>query len=317
MKKSPVSTPMLSELQLNILRLLSSGQSSREIADTLGYKDGTIRVYLHNLYREIDVLNRTQAVRWWLDFSGQTKPTGAPSDAVDIDAHKSFGERALAQGLLQPLGMLEMYLGPYSRAWELANMLEADEERMTSQYAPQVRALWTAFLDSDFAEAKRLFDRGYLQKFYVDAPSDAALLATMLVVGGFTSRARRGLDAITASKASPLSAAEQALINGIWAASETGKPGGFSATHEQLSTTGRLGMVFKHLGLVALFHLYRGYGDTVRARAIAECILCEAETQREQLRALGDQSSAGANTLPKPPSTTLALTLGELAKVAG
>ena len=44
-----------------MLELLAEGASARVIAKKLGYSEGTMRVYLHNLYRAIGVRNKTEA----------------------------------------------------------------------------------------------------------------------------------------------------------------------------------------------------------------------------------------------------------------
>jgi DNA-binding NarL/FixJ family response regulator len=61
-----------------MLELLSEGASARIIAKKLGYSEGTMRVYLHNLYRAIGVRNKTEAVIWHL----QRTRSGAPSAAT-------------------------------------------------------------------------------------------------------------------------------------------------------------------------------------------------------------------------------------------
>ena len=50
-----------------MLELLTQGGTSRIIARQMGYQEGTMRVYLHNLYRRIGVANKTEAVVWYLN----------------------------------------------------------------------------------------------------------------------------------------------------------------------------------------------------------------------------------------------------------
>ena len=62
-------TPLDTRSQ-RMLELLAQGAGSKLIAKELGYQDGTMRVYLHNLYRKIGVANKTEAVIWFLKRGG-------------------------------------------------------------------------------------------------------------------------------------------------------------------------------------------------------------------------------------------------------
>ena len=61
-----------------MLELLAQGAGSKLIAKELGYQDGTMRVYLHNLYRKIGVANKTEAVIWFLKRGGSSERAGEP-----------------------------------------------------------------------------------------------------------------------------------------------------------------------------------------------------------------------------------------------
>ena len=56
-----------------MLELLAQGAGSKLIAKELGYQDGTMRVYLHNLYRKLGVANKTEAVIWYLKRGGSSE----------------------------------------------------------------------------------------------------------------------------------------------------------------------------------------------------------------------------------------------------
>lgn len=58
---SPLLNP-LKERELEIMQLVAHGDSNRQIAKTLGLTVGTIKWYLNQIYRKLDVRNRTQAV---------------------------------------------------------------------------------------------------------------------------------------------------------------------------------------------------------------------------------------------------------------
>lgn len=56
----------LTERETRMLELLAAGASTERIAEATGLRPGTTRVYLHNLYRKINVDNRLQAAVWYL-----------------------------------------------------------------------------------------------------------------------------------------------------------------------------------------------------------------------------------------------------------
>lgn len=51
----------LTEREAEVLALLAAGASNREIADQLFVSEGTVKRHTHNIYRKLDVNNRTQA----------------------------------------------------------------------------------------------------------------------------------------------------------------------------------------------------------------------------------------------------------------
>jgi two-component system, NarL family, nitrate/nitrite response regulator NarL len=51
----------LTERQLDVLRLLSAGQSNKEIARTLGLSDKTVKAHVTAIFKALDVVNRTEA----------------------------------------------------------------------------------------------------------------------------------------------------------------------------------------------------------------------------------------------------------------
>jgi DNA-binding CsgD family transcriptional regulator len=64
MKADVIAKP-LDAKQQRMLELLAEGKRSRQIAQAMGYQEGTMRVYLHNLYRYLGVANRLEAVIWY------------------------------------------------------------------------------------------------------------------------------------------------------------------------------------------------------------------------------------------------------------
>jgi DNA-binding CsgD family transcriptional regulator len=55
-------TPDLTPRQVELLRLVASGWSNRQISRRLGLADGTVRKHLENTYARLDVHSRTEAV---------------------------------------------------------------------------------------------------------------------------------------------------------------------------------------------------------------------------------------------------------------
>lgn len=56
----------LSPRESNILELLSTGKSNREIAEILSISENTVRNYISSMFKKINVTNRTEAANYWL-----------------------------------------------------------------------------------------------------------------------------------------------------------------------------------------------------------------------------------------------------------
>ena len=65
---SPVDTPRgaedLTRRELEILRLAADGNSNAQMARTLWVTEQTVKFHLSNIYRKLNVSNRTEASRW-------------------------------------------------------------------------------------------------------------------------------------------------------------------------------------------------------------------------------------------------------------
>jgi len=53
---------LLTERQIDVLRLLSQGKPNKLIARDLGISEGTVKIHLAAIFRALDVRNRTEAV---------------------------------------------------------------------------------------------------------------------------------------------------------------------------------------------------------------------------------------------------------------
>ncbi len=59
--KGDVSNPM-TDRELEVVRLLASGRTYKQVARALDLSQSTVRNHLHNVYRKLDVVDRAQAV---------------------------------------------------------------------------------------------------------------------------------------------------------------------------------------------------------------------------------------------------------------
>ncbi|WKK65087.1 LuxR C-terminal-related transcriptional regulator [Lutimonas zeaxanthinifaciens] len=62
----------LSTGELKILDLMSQGMRNKEIADDMHYSVGTVKTYVYNLYKKIEVNNRTNAILLYNDFKNSS-----------------------------------------------------------------------------------------------------------------------------------------------------------------------------------------------------------------------------------------------------
>jgi DNA-binding NarL/FixJ family response regulator len=60
----PRNVPELTRRELEILRLVAEGYSNAKLARQLWVTEQTIKFHLSNIYRKLDVSNRTEASRW-------------------------------------------------------------------------------------------------------------------------------------------------------------------------------------------------------------------------------------------------------------
>ncbi|TOB46535.1 helix-turn-helix transcriptional regulator, partial [Vibrio parahaemolyticus] len=54
----------LTRREIQVLKMLKEGGSNMEIADSLFISEHTIKSHLYNIFRKLEVKNRTQATSW-------------------------------------------------------------------------------------------------------------------------------------------------------------------------------------------------------------------------------------------------------------
>jgi DNA-binding CsgD family transcriptional regulator len=284
-----------------LLELLSEGASTAVLAKKLGYSPGTVRVYLHNLYRAIGVRNRTEAVLWHLNRVRPAHGMPAPRSTASL-ADETFGEVAAREGLLAAFGVMESFIGPYGRVWEVGMRLKGEPlEERTLALRDDSRLLWRALLQANFGYGKALYDEGAADSMLADAPSDGLLLATLLLLGGYShvaegciaklNRARKAGRTLSSREANFLRVLKGAANDADFEA---------LAGLTQLAADKSTPTVLKHVAVAALFHVYRAQRDGTRAAETANVLWAEAEAARQQLEAMGVRPLARETAIPKP-----------------
>jgi DNA-binding CsgD family transcriptional regulator len=298
---------MIEAKELKMLELLVQGGSSKSMALNLGYKEGTMRVYLHHLYRKIGVNSKTRAVTWYLanvnrDVDGNLVDDSAASGPA---SEEIFGDMVLRTNLFASLGIMSMFFGAHGRMWEVAKRLKGGTADInTEQIRRTSRQLWEALLAADFAYAKRLYDRGVAPKLFIDSPSDCLLVAAMLLIGGYSNAADQVIKQLKRREKGRLgvSANEHKMIRALRDAvnpqSEDFDHALASLYH--MAAENNTQPVFKHTVMAALFYVYKSRQDTERARGTANAILAEAEGVRQHLQAMGEKPLYKEASLPKP-----------------
>jgi DNA-binding NarL/FixJ family response regulator len=70
---SAQTAPRLTRRELEILRLVAEGHSNASLARQLWVTEQTVKFHLSNIYRKLDVSNRTEASRW-AQLNGMLQP---------------------------------------------------------------------------------------------------------------------------------------------------------------------------------------------------------------------------------------------------
>jgi DNA-binding CsgD family transcriptional regulator len=299
-----MKAPSLEMKERQMLELLTGGASTRVIAKKMGYSEGTVRVYLHNLYRKLGVNNRTEALLWQLEHGRPASdrvlaPRPAVSEASRAD--ETFGDVALRDGLLGALGLMESFAGPCGRVWEVGARLKgAPLDEVTLALRDEIRALWRALLQGHFAHAKALQEEGRLKRWIESSPSEAALAAALLLLGGYTHAADTCIAQLSKGKkgATAISGRELSLLRALRGALYSHEESSLPALHH-LATERSSNVGAKHIATAVLFHVYRQRKDWARARETANVLWSEAEAGRRQLEAMGVRPLSREVSLPR------------------
>lgn len=299
-----MKTIEITDRDRQMLELLAQGAANRSIADSLGYREGTMRVYLHGLYKKIGVANKTSAVIWYFDrLKEEGRAAGTlPPEEPGTPREESFGDIALRQGLRHALGAMAMFLGAYGRTWEVANRLKgAAADPKVERRRAQSRLLWEALLAGDFAYAKRLYEEEQVARLLVDSPPDCVLLGCMLRIGGYTRAADRVHAQLSRRrKGRPgVSTKEFALVTSLRDAMDSSSESAMGGLY-RLAAEGSSKPLPRQAALVCLYWAYLAHRDRDRARQAANAICAEAEAVRQQLQAMGERPLYRDASIPQP-----------------
>ena len=277
-----------------MLDLLSKGASTETIARKMGYSSGTVRVYLHNLYRKLGVKNRTEAVIRHLNEARAAEARASEPRAVIAtpafpqSGQDTFGDAALKDGLFCALGVMESFLGPYSRVWEVGQRLRgsAIDEKAAARRA-NARFLWRALVNEDWAAGKRLYDEGTAERLAGEGAADAQLLVCLLLIGGYSSAGEQVLAHLLGRRkgSGGTHGREARLLRSLREALYAQDEAGVAALHALAEATPTSPL--KQTAMVALYYAYKARKDPDRARATANAIWAEADAARRQLEAVG------------------------------
>jgi DNA-binding CsgD family transcriptional regulator len=287
-----------------MLELLAGGASTRVIARKMSYSEGTVRVYLHNLYKKLGVKNRTEALLWQLDHAraAQERAVAAATRSASPLADETFGDAAVREGLLAPLGIMESFTGPYGRVWEVGARLkgQALEEADLAARA-EARTLWRTLLQGNFSYGKALVDHETAEGWSESSPAEAVLLACLLVLGGYSHAADGWIAQLAKAKKGSrgASARELALVRALRETIYSGNDESLTEIHG-LASEKTTNVVVRQLAMVALFHVYRQRKDVMRARDTANVVWREAEGARRELEAMGVRPLSREVSLPRP-----------------
>lgn len=294
-----MKTTMVGPKEEQLLVLLAEGGSTRSVARKMRHSEGTVRVYLHRLYKTIGVRNRTEAVLWYLNRGRVAGPPAAePQVPAASLADESIGDAALREGLLGALGIMESFLGPYGRIWQAGARLKgAAVDSGTLERRNRARALWRALLAGDFAYGKRMYDERS-RELLAEPGVEDALLALLLQIGGYSRVADQLTSHLGRGRAGQgVSARELQLLRTVRDAVDRGSAEAVAAL-QRAAPPASGASTLRQMALAALYHVSRMRRDFDGARDAASALWADAEAARSQLEAMG------IRPLPRPATVS-------------
>jgi len=81
--ESAAETDILTRRELEILRLVAEGHTNAQMAQMLWVTEQTVKFHLSNIYRKLDVANRTEASRW-AQRHGVLREQAEPEPVADL-----------------------------------------------------------------------------------------------------------------------------------------------------------------------------------------------------------------------------------------
>ncbi|MCA2998450.1 MAG: hypothetical protein ING75_07585 [Rhodocyclaceae bacterium] len=257
----------LKPTEVAMLELLSRGTRGREVAASLGYKEGTARVYLHAMYKRIGVNNKTAAATWYSDRrDGRTQRETIPIVPATMAAF------ALQHGLHQALGATSVFLGPHSLGETAAPTKPTlVGQPQNAKMMQKTRELWNSFVAGRFEVGKSAFDQAIMAQLFVSEPEGVILLAAHLASGGYSVSAQLARKEIRLKRSAKICASDLEIeaLTAMSAAADGKKRGACDRLVEigDAARKKRNGHL-EQLVLVALFHLYRAQGANDKAEAV-------------------------------------------------
>jgi len=87
----------LSERELEILRLVATGASNKEIAHQLYISTNTVKVHLRNIFAKIGVISRTEATIYAIQMGVVPHPGGEPAGELNIQSQVADAQSGVIQ----------------------------------------------------------------------------------------------------------------------------------------------------------------------------------------------------------------------------
>ena len=212
---------------------------------------------------------------------------------------------AMDEDLFAALGVMSHFIGPYGRVWEVGQRLAgAEVDHKARERSARARLLWRALLKGDWAYGKRLYDAGSGASLALDAPSEAVLLVSILLAGGYSLAADRLASQITDKRRSApgASSREAALLRALRETLLDEDKNALASIHK-LATEKAAPAVLKQVAMAILFHACKARGDEARARQAANAVWTEAEAARKHLEAMGERTLGAESSSPSAPKS--------------